>query len=95
MALEDEVATHYTGLERTRAILDALHAAGLDPDRLGIEDLAPVDEFHIRGREATRDLGQALGIGADQHVLDVGSGIGGPLALLRLRPTGPGSPGST
>jgi len=77
MQLEEEVAAHYTGFERTRVILDALRAAGKDPDQLSIEDLAPVDEFHIRGREATVELGQALGLSADQHVLDVGSGIGG------------------
>ena len=77
MTLEEEVAAHYTGLERTRAILDALRAAGKDPDRLSIDDLAPVDEFHIRGRQATVELGEALGLGADPHMLDVGSGIGG------------------
>jgi ubiquinone/menaquinone biosynthesis C-methylase UbiE len=77
MQLEQQVAAHYTGNERTLAILDALHAAGLDPDALGVDDLAPVDEFHIRGRQATVELGEALGLRADQHVLDVGSGIGG------------------
>ncbi len=77
MPLEDEVATHYTGADRTRAILEALRAAGLDPDHLSVDDLKPVDEFHSRGREATVDLGHALGLSADQHVLDVGSGIGG------------------
>ncbi len=77
MSLEQEVATHYTGIDRTRVILDALRAAGLDPDDLSVEDLAPVGEFHIRGREATVELGQALGLHAGQHVLDVGSGIGG------------------
>ena len=77
MSLEEQVATHYTGLERTRVILDALRAAGKDPDRLSIEDLAPVDEFHIRGRAATVELGEALGLSAGQRVLDVGSGIGG------------------
>ena len=77
MPLDEEVAAHYTGLDRTRAILDALRAAGKDPDQLSVDDLAPVGEFHIRGREATVELGLALGLGADQHVLDVGSGIGG------------------
>jgi SAM-dependent methyltransferase len=77
MPLEEEVATHYTGTDRARAIVDALRAEGLDPDRLSVDDLAPVDEFHIRGRQATVELGAALGLGADQHVLDVGSGIGG------------------
>ena len=77
MPLEQEVAAHYTGADRTRAILDALRATGKDPDRLTVDDLAPVGEFHIRGREATLELGLALGLGADQHLLDVGSGIGG------------------
>jgi ubiquinone/menaquinone biosynthesis C-methylase UbiE len=77
MPLEEEVAAHYTGLDRTRVIVEALRAAGKDPDQLSIDDLAPIDEFHIRGREATVDLGRALGLRADQHVLDVGSGIGG------------------
>ena len=77
MPLEQEVARHYAGLDRARVILDALRAAGKDPDRLSIDDLAPVDEFHIRGRQATVELGEALGLGAGQHVLDVGSGIGG------------------
>jgi ubiquinone/menaquinone biosynthesis C-methylase UbiE len=77
MSLEQDVAAHYTGADRTRAILDALRAAGLDPDDLTVDDLAPIGEFHIRGREATAELGHALGLRADQHVLDVGSGIGG------------------
>jgi ubiquinone/menaquinone biosynthesis C-methylase UbiE len=77
MSLEQEVAAHYTGADRTRAILDALRAAGLDPDDLTVDDLAPIGEFHIRGREATVELGRALGLGVDQHVLDVGSGVGG------------------
>lgn len=77
MPLEQAVAAHYTGAERTRVILDALRAAGLDPDHLSVDDLAPIGEFHIRGREATVELGQALDLGADQHVLDVGCGIGG------------------
>ena len=77
MSVEQEVAAHYAGLDRTRVILDALRAAGKDPDHLTVDDLAPIGEFHIRGREATVELGHALGLGADQHVLDVGSGIGG------------------
>jgi ubiquinone/menaquinone biosynthesis C-methylase UbiE len=77
MQLEERVATHYTGTERSRAIIDALRAAGLNPDQLGVDDLAPLSEFHIRGREATAELGAALNLRAGQHVLDVGSGIGG------------------
>ena len=78
MSIEDAVRAHYTGADRARLIVDALRAAGLDPDRLSVDDLAPVGEFHIRGRVATVELGEALGLRAGQHVLDVGSGIGGP-----------------
>ena len=77
MPLEDQVAAHYTGSERSRVIEEALRAVGLDPDHLGVDDLAPLSEFHLRGREATVELGQALGLAAGQHVLDVGSGLGG------------------
>jgi SAM-dependent methyltransferase len=59
-------------------ILGALQAAGKDVDRLSLEDLAAVDEFHIRGRPATAELASGLGLAAGQRVLDVGCGIGGP-----------------
>ena len=45
-------------------------------------DLAAVDEFHIRGRRATLEIIEALGLTADSHVLDLGSGLGGPARTL-------------
>jgi hypothetical protein len=56
MELEQSVARHYTHGSLERTILDALAASGKDPDRLAPADLAPVDEFHIGGRQATIDL---------------------------------------
>jgi len=58
--------------------LQALRDAGKDPDALTHEDLAPMDEFHIRGRNATKELAAIAEISASDHVLDVGCGIGGP-----------------
>jgi ubiquinone/menaquinone biosynthesis C-methylase UbiE len=78
MSIEQRVATHYTRGDLGATILDALRAAGTDLDRLTIDDLAPVDEFHLRGRPATAELARALGLAAGQRVLDVGCGIGGP-----------------
>ena len=76
---EEAVARHYTREGNlTEAILAALAAAGKDVDSLRPEDLAPIDEFHVRGREATAELGGALGLMAGMRVLDVGSGLGGP-----------------
>jgi ubiquinone/menaquinone biosynthesis C-methylase UbiE len=76
-ATEAKVASHYanTGLEQT--ILDALTASGKDIARLVPADLAPVDEFHTGGRQATVDLAAQLDFTAGMHLLDIGAGIGG------------------
>jgi ubiquinone/menaquinone biosynthesis C-methylase UbiE len=50
----------------------------MDRANLRPADLAPVDEFHIRGRAASLEIVEALGLTADSHVLDLGSGLGGP-----------------
>ncbi len=41
------------------------------------DDLAPVEEFHIGGRKATAHAVEKMSLNEDQHVLDVGCGIGG------------------
>ena len=74
---EQDVAHHYGLNALLDAILQALAATGKDIDRLVPADLAPVDEFHIRGREATLELAGRVNIEAGIRVLDVGCGIGG------------------
>ena len=64
------------------AISSALDAAGMDRSALRPADLAPVDEFHIRGRGATLEIIDALGVSADSHVVDLGSGLGGPARTI-------------
>ena len=78
MTIERSIAQHYAHGDLERAILDALVAMGKNPEQLTIEDLAPVDEFHIGGRKATTEFTAKLGLGPDMRVLDVGSGLGGP-----------------
>jgi sarcosine/dimethylglycine N-methyltransferase len=63
-------------------ILGALRAAGKDPGALTVEDLAPIDQLHARGREATLGLARLAGITAEMRVLDVGGGLGGPARTL-------------
>lgn len=78
MSSEAKVAGHYTrgGLEDT--ILQAVGRMGLDPDRLKAIDLAPADEFHVGGLDATRELATQMELEPGLRMLDVGSGIGGP-----------------
>jgi ubiquinone/menaquinone biosynthesis C-methylase UbiE len=75
---EERVAEHYSRGKLEEAILTAARSAGKDPGRLTAEDLAPVDEFHVGGLEATQMLAQGMGLRPGMHLLDVGCGIGGP-----------------
>src|ERR1019366_1963214 len=55
---------------------------GKDVGKLTIDDLGLVDEFHSRRRRATEELARMLVPLASDHVIDVGSGIGGPSRYL-------------
>ena len=79
----NEVSAFYTGPgQLLAAITSALDGAGVDRTALRPADLAAVDEFHIRGRRATLEIIEALDLTADYHVLDLGSGLGGPARTL-------------
>jgi ubiquinone/menaquinone biosynthesis C-methylase UbiE len=75
----DPVAGHYAGRsDLAAAIADRLTAGGYDLGSLEPQDLSGVDEFHIRGREATLELAGQMELAAGARVLDIGSGLGGP-----------------
>jgi SAM-dependent methyltransferase len=76
------VAAHYGRAGLGDMILRALEIAGKDIDRLTPDDLAPVDEFHTRGRAATTELARLLQLEGDEQILDMGCGIGGPSRYL-------------
>jgi len=80
--LDDSVAGHYSvdGLEGK--ILSGLEKSGIQAAHMQVDDLAAVDAFHIRGREATRELMDLADIQPDHHILDVGCGIGGTSRFL-------------
>jgi len=73
----DSVVGHYGVGGVLNSILAALAAAGKSLETLTPADLAPVDAFHIRGREATLELAERAGLGPGKRVLDVGCGLGG------------------
>jgi ubiquinone/menaquinone biosynthesis C-methylase UbiE len=79
------VERHYTRFNLEKTILTALRNSGKNVDQLSVDDLAPIDELHPLGREATANLASLLNIQPTSHVLDVGSGIGGPSRYLASR----------
>jgi SAM-dependent methyltransferase len=76
------ILQHYGHDQLGERILAALTAAGYDLDRLTPDDLAPIDQFHMGGKEATLQLLQRSGLPHGANVLDVGGGIGGPARTL-------------
>ncbi|MFO1028400.1 MAG: methyltransferase domain-containing protein [Acetobacteraceae bacterium] len=83
--MNDDVARHYANQGVLTRILAALQQAGKDIDRLTIDDLAPVDEFHSRRRAATEELAAMLAPAASDRVIDIGAGLGGPARYLATR----------
>ncbi len=78
MDTERKVAEHYTHGSLLKTILEAVKQMGKDPERLAPQDLATGDELHLGWLPATVALAKDLGLAPGMHVLDVGSGIGGP-----------------
>jgi ubiquinone/menaquinone biosynthesis C-methylase UbiE len=81
--MADRVASHYSeNIKLADAIAEKLRSTGKDLNKLTTADLVVVDEFHIRGRKATLELGEKMNLNARSHVLDIGSGLGGPARTL-------------
>ena len=68
--------------ELWQKIETGLKLAGKDINSLTLDDLAPIDEFHTRGRAATRELAEIANLKASDLVLDVGCGLGGTARYL-------------
>ena len=80
-----EVSRHYTRGDLLVRLEARLREDGFDPARPTFEALAPYDHFHGRGLEATEEMANLLDVSATDHVLDVGSGIGGPARYMARR----------
>ncbi len=80
-----DVNARYSFENLEARILDGLRAMGKDPDALTPEDLAPADQLHSGGLQATLELVKLAGVRADESALDVGGGLGGPARILASR----------
>ena len=79
---EEAVNAHYSQKDVGENILEALERAGKDVKALTVEDLAPIEEFHIGGRKPTLELARLAELSEGMRVVDVGCGIGGPARAL-------------
>jgi len=82
MSTEGKIIEHWTHGSLAGAIMAALEKAGVDTDSPSVRDLEPMDHLHGGGAEATRGLLARLSPRPGQHILDIGSCIGGPARLL-------------
>jgi MPBQ/MSBQ methyltransferase len=81
---EDTAHIHgyYSPNDLYNKIIDGLDRLGKDLSKVTLDDLQPVDEFHIRGDAATKELIALSEFTPDMHILDVGCGIGGSTRRL-------------
>jgi ubiquinone/menaquinone biosynthesis C-methylase UbiE len=81
----DAVVQHYSCEGLLAAIETGLAGLGKTPESVTIDDLAPVDEFHIGGRRASDDFISQLPLSKGSAVLDIGCGLGGPARYTAQR----------
>jgi ubiquinone/menaquinone biosynthesis C-methylase UbiE len=85
MKSDREVLTHYNRGNLLSRLNEALMEDGFDPDHPSMEALAPYDQFHGRGLEATLEIAELIQASPADHILDIGSGIGGPARYFANR----------
>lgn len=78
MPHNDAVSQHYSHSSLIESIRAGIEQMGKSVDDVTLHHFAPVDEFHIGGRQATEHLMNQLNLTSESHVLDVGCGLGGP-----------------
>jgi len=85
MSNENTIGDHWGKDDVYSLIVSVLEKMSKPLNSLTMDDLAPIDHFHARGFPATVELGDRLPIETQQHILDIGCGLGGPARYLAQR----------
>jgi SAM-dependent methyltransferase len=84
-SVQDHYAGDDMGSGMASRILAAVRAVSGRDAAITPETLAPLDHFNARGVAATQELVALLEPHADESLLDIGSGIGGPARWIATR----------
>lgn len=81
------VEGHYSHGRLVRAIGEGLAALGRTPPAITIDDLAPVDEFHIGGRQCLHVvMGPDAALKARNMSANIEAGTIAPVEIVARRP---------
>jgi len=83
--VERSISGHYGWSGLMKEIEDEIRRHGIEPERVTVTQLAPVDNYHWLRLAGTLALADAAAIMSADRVLDVGGGIGGPARQLASR----------
>jgi SAM-dependent methyltransferase len=78
----EHIHSYYSPNDLYNKIIEGLNKAGKELSEVTLDDLQPVDEFHIRGDIATKELIKLSRFTPGMHILDVGCGVGGSTRRL-------------
>jgi SAM-dependent methyltransferase len=76
------INSQYGQTDLAQKILTILQRERINDANLLQEALIPIEELHLRGREATLELAKDVDLNKNMRVLDIGSGFGGPARTL-------------
>jgi ubiquinone/menaquinone biosynthesis C-methylase UbiE len=85
MPTQQDVSVHYTHGNLVAAIRSGIESLGKTINSVTVDDLTPVDEFHIGGRRASENFLGQLELTPEKHILDVGCGLGGAARFIASR----------
>ena len=79
-----KISQHYSQGELLNKMEAALKKSGRDLNSLTFDDLLTFEEIHVGGKAATLSLASRANLGREDHLLDVGCGLGGPARTLAV-----------